>query len=238
MLKTILTKIRSKIRSKHLAFERWSVHNWHRRSHKEDYQLIDSYVEKYRALGGLRHPWQHYKLFQLRELLKVERPESILELGTGTTTIVFAEYVRNNQMARLTCVDESKHWLANSCQLAEIDDSNSRFCMIAADKLFIGDSKPEQIKYDVNLGGEFDFIFIDGPSLDVDGVKHKKAVNSNIFDIAQRKLPQIIVVDIRKATVEELKKRLGEKYDVFVSDVIAGRIYKGYRYFSIFRLKS
>jgi len=234
----ILSKARSGIRNKCTAIKRWIAHSCSRYSNRQEYRLIDSYVNKYRALGGLKNSCQHYKLFKLKQLLEEEKPESIVELGMGASTIVFAEYVRNSQNAHLTCVDESRHWLENSQKIAKIDDSDNRFCLITANRLLIDNHDLKQIKYDINFEKDFECVFIDGPNAEINGVKHKDAVNTNIFDIAKRKLPRLIIVDIRRATVEEVKKRLGEKYNVFVSDVITGRICREYRYFSIFRLKS
>ena len=234
----ILSKARSGISNKCPGIKRWIAHSCSRYSNRKEYRIIDSYVHKYRALGGLTNSCQYYKLFRLKKLLEEEKPKSIIELGTGASTIVFAEFVRDSQDAHLTCVDESRCWLENSQKLAKIDSSDTRFCMITANRLFINNHDLKQIKYDMNFDKDFECVFIDGPNAEIDGVKHKDAVNTNIFDIAKRKLPRLIIVDIRQATVEELKKRLGEKYDVFVSDMITGRICREYRYFTVFRLKS
>lgn len=105
--------------------------------------------------------------------------------------------------------------------------------MIAADRLFLNDDGLKQIKYDVDFEEGFDCVFIDGPDSRVDGVKHKDAINTNIFDITKRGLPRMIVVDIRRATVEEIQKRLGDKYEIFVSDIVKKKMHIDYRYFSV-----
>ncbi len=233
----IILKIRGRIRERCLTLNRKIAHRCSRYGNKQTYKQIDSYVNKYRSHGGLKNPCQHYKLFKLKQLLKEEKPKSILELGTGLSTIIFAEYVRNNQIAHLTSVDESSNWLKNSQELAGIDSSDDRFCMIQANRLIINDSALKQIKYDATFEKDFDCVFIDGPNSEIDGVKNKDAVNTNIFDIIERKLPRLIIVDIRRSTVEEIIKRLGDKYDVLISDVITNRICFGYRYFTVFRLK-
>jgi len=237
MTNKITQKIINKTSNMAFVARRCVAHGFSRYSNSGDYQIIDSYVRKYRTLGGLKHCYQHYKLFCLGRLLKDEKPGSIIEFGTGSSTIVFADYVRNNPGTHLTCVDESEQWLENSREIAGISDSDDRFRMIAADRLFLNDDGLKQIKYDVDFEEEFDCVFIDGPDLRVDGVKHKDAINSNVFDITKRRLPRIIIVDIRRATVEDIQKRLGDKYEIFVSDIIKKKMYIDYRYFSVLKLK-
>lgn len=238
LIKKTLLKIRNKIKHYHVLSKTWIAHTHCRWRNKRQFKILDGYISRYRSNGGLKNPFQHYKLFSLAQILKKEKPQAILELGTGLSTIVFSEYVRDNYDISLTCVDESKHWLENSQKLAEIDDTDSRFSIVCAEKLSLIGSEFKEVKYQVDFDKDFDCVFIDGPSLNIDGVKYKDAVNTNIFDIAKRKLPRLIIVDIRRATVEEIRKRYHEKYDVEISDVLAGNIGREYRYFSIFKLKS
>lgn len=237
MTNIITQKIINKTSYMAFVARRCVAHAFSRYSNSSNYQIIDSYVRKYRAMGGLKSRYQHYKLFCLSRLLKNEKPGSIIEFGTGSSTTVFADYVRNNPGAHLTCVDESEQWLEDSRKIAGISDSDDRFRMIAADRLFLNDDELKQIKYDVDFEEEFDCVFIDGPDARVDGVKHKDAINPNVFDITKRRLPRMIIVDIRWATVEAIQKRLGDKYEIFVSDIIKKKIGIGYRYFSVFKLK-
>ena len=71
------------------------VHRTHRLENLEDYSDVDKVVERYRKVGGLINDFQSYKLFSLVQLLRDLRPENILELGSGTTTAVFADWVRS-----------------------------------------------------------------------------------------------------------------------------------------------
>ena len=100
-------------------------------------------------------------------------------------------------------------------------------------KIHCSDKQPREIKYEVTIKDDFDFVFIDGPSLDVDGAKWKDAVNSNIFDLSND--PSVIVVDGRKATALFLAQRYADKYQVSLSDLFSGRpVKRNYKYFSYF----
>ena len=89
------------------------------------------------------------------------------------------------------------------------------------------------MKYDVRIDGRYDLVFVDGPSLSIDGAKRKDAVNSNVFDLEC--MPRVIVVDVRRATAECLSDRYAKDYDVRLSDLFSGKTLRpGYNYFSVF----
>lgn len=182
----------------------------------------------------MKHEFQAYKLFSLNRILEDYSPKSILELGTGSSTPVFSEYVKKTDDRHLTAIDENEQWLENSISLADVGKNDKRFKFILSKKVFNKDKEPWESKYDVKLDDSYELVFIDGPSLAYDGKKNKNAVNSNIFDLA---FPQIIIVDIRKATVNEIKKRMKNYYDCIHSDVIFGQINEDYNYFTEFYLK-
>lgn len=234
----LLKKITNRIHNQFYNLKIKRVHAEHRRLNAKKYEYFDRIVERYRSSGGLKHDFQSYKLFSLSELLAKEKPLSILELGTGSTTAVFAEYIRKGDNTHLTCVDESEHWLEKNKELAGVVGLESRVEFLYAPKVFSDYLTPKEINYNIKCSKLYDFVFIDGPSLKVNGSKIKDAVNGNIFDIVDYGRPRIIVVDIRKATVLEIIRRLGKCYEVDISDVITKNIKKDYRYFSIFRLNS
>ena len=215
------------------------IHQAHRIGHQKDYKRIDEILKQFRNAGGLKHDYQAYKLFSLWKLLLVERPQRILELGSGASTAMFADYVRLFG-GQLLSIDESGEWLANSKRLADIDTDDPRFTLRQADKQVLRkDGKPLEIGYDIRFDdGVFDLVLIDGPSLRVDGGRFKQAVNPNIFDIVDQAPPKLILVDIRKATVAAISQRLPGRYQCEISDVIQETIRPGYRYFTEFHIKS
>lgn len=214
------------------------VHIAHRKTNADEYLRIDKIINSYHMAGGLRHEYQAYKLYSLIKLLESKLPESILELGTGSTTPIFVDYVRQLSSRTLTCVDESEHWLNNSRRMANIDDRHDNVQLICSPSKFYFKKDEVEAKYEVELKGHYDFVFIDGPSAMHNGVKYGNAVFSNIFDIAQMNLPKTIVVDIRVATVNEIARKLGKYYRCLYSDVKWGNMRNDYNYFTIFSLIS
>ena len=171
---------------------------------------------------------QAYKLASLERLLEEHKPKSILELGSGSSTVVFAEYARKNG-ARLLSIEENEGWAEKFKKNVGGDDKiQIRIC----NRVTLKDRTPPEIRYDLPADEHFDCIFIDGPPLELDGVKRKDSVNSNVFDFKDAPL---IIVDGRYSTAKEIARRYTGKYNIFLSDLIDQKpVAKNYNYFSIF----
>jgi hypothetical protein len=91
--------------------------------------------------------------------------------------------------------------------------------IISSKKTCRPDTVPREIKYELSLEDGYDFVFVDGPSLTVDGIKWKDAVNSNVLELPQR--PEVIVADGRRATARHLAQKLSNQYHVNLSDIFS-----------------
>lgn len=220
-------KMRKILRRNSLA----KAHAKHRKLHESEYSDIDRTLAEYRAAGGVTDDEQEYKLWTLRNMLKRFGAESILELGSGASTHVISKFVRETSSALLS-IDEDEKWGSVTRSQVDIQPGENieiRICQ----KLTFPDTLPRQIKYDVSLDGEYDFVFIDGPSLEVDGVKWKDGVNTNVYDLPNA--PAVIVVDVRLATAEHLAEQYKDKYSIHMSDLFSGDpVSETYNYFSYF----
>lgn len=77
-------------------------------------------MAKQRADGGLGHRYSEYKLLELGWHLEQLRPETVLELGSGSTTAVFAEYAAAKPGAVVVSLEESKEFMLKTLErLAE-----------------------------------------------------------------------------------------------------------------------
>ena len=159
-----------------------SLHNLNRSKNIDDYKKIDAIVSRYRKFGGLINTFQHYKLFSLKELLSETQPLSLLELGSGTTTGIFYDYIQKNKSAEFLSVDESKEWLEKSAQIAGFT-KHDRITQLHLDSIFEKEENKLFAKYNLDINKNFDFVMIDGPSLTYNGVKRKDAINSDIIKI-------------------------------------------------------
>ncbi len=208
-----------------------SAHENHFKTYEKDYSALNEYVQNFRNSGGLKHQYQVYKLWCLQNLLDTHKPKSILELGSGSSTLVFSNYSKKNS-ANLLSVDENAKWAKNTSDLVKNEIAND-LNIIVHEKMCLPARTPPEIKYNAILEGKFDFVFIDGPSLQIGKTKLSDAVNSNVFDLEEK--PDVIVIDVRKATALELSKRYSEFYDVYLSDLFTEKpVSDDYAYFSVF----
>lgn len=205
-----------------------------------DYESVNAILTRYRTDGGLQHDFQAYKLFQLKMLLRRIKPKRILELGSGSSTALFAEYVRQADGKCFVCsIDDDDKWLEQAKRMAWNDIPYAGLAeFIRAPRTTDVSSFPPESRYDIVLDEAFDFVFIDGPPMRIGNIKNKSMVNSNIFDLVEKNPPQTIVVVVRRPTVEEIVRRCGLEYNSTVSDLILGKANRlNYNYFSLFERK-
>ena len=228
-------KIRNRMKKhiRKLALE--YAHRLHRWKHKKEYTDIDQYLSKFRFSGGLKNFYGGYKLWNLHQLLLSFKPKRILEFGSGSSTMVFCEYLRKHNGSLLS-IDEEEKWALNTRRLVNLQPTDS-IEIINSKKKCRPDTVPREIKYELSLQDYYDFVFVDGPSLKVDGVKWKDAVNSDVLELAQR--PEVIVVDGRRATARHLAQKYSDQYLIFLSDLFSDRpVKRNYNFFSYFVKKS
>jgi predicted O-methyltransferase YrrM len=220
-------------RTQKMSFE--YAHRLHRWKHKQEYNEINHYLDKFRSSGGLKNYYGAYKLWNLRQLLLRFKPQRILEFGSGSSTLVICDYLRQ-QDGSLLSIDEEEKWAANTRRLVDLQSTDS-VEIINSKKICRSESKPREIKYELSLHDKYDFVFVDGPSLEVDGVKWKDAVNSNVLELPQG--PEVIVVDGRRATAKYLAEKYDGEYLIFLSDLFSKRpVKRNYNFFSYFVKKS
>ncbi len=215
------------------------AHGIHRARNRGKYRHIIEIVKRYRSgEGALANPSQAYKLYELNELLHKFRPCSILELGSGSSTCMFARYVKGSS-SRLTSVDESEEWLEHTRDIVEQtvgEIANVQF--IHADKAVNRSSSPRSTAYEWSFTGEFDLVYVDGPSLRIDGVRDKQVINYDIVEmLLSGHRPKAILVDVRRATAIYLAEHFFDLYDFELSHLFDNRVKLNYQYHSILVLK-
>jgi len=223
----IYKRYKKHVRKLSLAY----AHRLHRWEHRKEYAVIDRYLRKFKSTGGLKNFYGGYKLWNLNQLLLRFNPKRILEFGSGSSTMVFCDFLRSNEGSLLS-IDEEEKWAANTRRLVHIETTEG-IEIINSKKVCLSDSVPREIKYDLQLTDKYDFVFIDGPSLSVNGVKWKDAVNSNIFELNHN--PSVIVVDGRRATARYIAQKYSDIYHASLSDLFSDRpVQCNYNFFSFF----
>ena len=145
------------------------------------------------------------------------KPNSILELGSGASTILFLELLMSiNKGSKFLSIDESEKWreltllginkfLPNRLNDFELRQSNKVETEYGT-------------KYETEFDQIFDLVYIDGPTVALkDGEKLpcldiQKIIESGFF-------PNIIMIDGRLDTVDLIKKIASSEYDFHPSAI-------------------
>lgn len=212
------------------------AHKAHRLEKQAEYDRIDNIVSNFRATGGLKFEHQAYKLWALQKLLKQYQPESILELGSGSSSLVISDYVRSHDKTTFLSIDEDEKWALNTSELINIK-AGEPITIKQAHKIVYPNLAPPIIKYETTIEGRYDFVLIDGPSLNIRETKLKDAINSNFCELIE--IPKTILVDVRRATAEFIADTYSDRYDIILSDRFTQKpVESGYQYFSVFTKKN
>ena len=129
MLSRILNSIRVRIKNIRETRQAATAHRNALEQNPEIFYKINEIINRYHLSDGLKHPFQAYKLLELERLLHHYRPNNIVEFGTGSSSRMFMEYLRQNTFAKLTCVDEQKSWLDGIARDAALAGMSERVAL-------------------------------------------------------------------------------------------------------------
>lgn len=181
----------------------------------------------YRKMGGLNSCGQFWKAAELMMLLRQLRPRTIIEFGSGLSTFVFIDYICRNACT-LTVVEEDHRWIesiratTNNIQLNPASIVDWRHCRRFVNR--------ESVDYDYELEGQVDLMFVDGPSLIINGVSEKQLICNQAVRLADN-VEGHIVISGRKQTVNAVG-RLGS-FEGARTTFGSFRLFSN-RYFSVF----
>ena len=174
--------------------------------------LIKIY-EAFQEGNQLASPRQPYKGWDTWMLLEKYKPSYIVEMGSGTSSAVFALWAQHNN-SNYTCYENNSHWgkvtkdiLKNHQIEIDIRIINDR---VSTDKKTTG--------FEELIPEGADFIYIDGPPCKING---KKVPNDDILRYFKNGgRPKTIVVDGRVDTCDLIMHSdVGANYNFFPSFV-------------------
>jgi hypothetical protein len=194
-----------------------------RRRYAESYRII-SEMRKGNALFG-----SYYKYVHLHQLLSDFQPNSILEFGSGSTTGIFVVYARKFN-AGVRTVEDNPSWLENTREA--LGDLAERVDFVLSPA--IGEvGNPNRCFYRYTPAELFDFVYVDGPPLVINGQTDGSAVNWNIVEMINQSFgPRTIVIDMRLATAEYIAKHFSNRYEAHLFE--KKHRFLDYRYHSFF----
>lgn len=144
-------------------------------------------------------PRQPLKGYDLWRLLERTRPSSILELGSGTTSAVFALWAQRHG-ARYRCYEHDARWaeVTRGCLREAGLDAGADAVRVVANR-FTADGR--LAGFVEPLPGDADFIYVDGPPCT--NAAGRKVPNDDVVRLLEAGgAPRAIVIDGRVDTVD------------------------------------
>jgi hypothetical protein len=165
-------------------------------------ELLVAY-EKFRAASQSGNVRQPFKGWDLWRILDHYRPRFIAEMGSGTTSAVFALWARRNG-ARYIAYEHHAGWakVSEDClRQARLIDGPSPVRVVASrpatDRPATGFTEP--------IPTDADFIYVDGPPCNLEN--GRKVPNDDVVRLfEQGGKPRVIVVDGRLETVDLIRQ--------------------------------
>lgn len=170
--------------------------------------------------GGLKGSYQWERLWELKQYLDLFKPKSILELGSGGSTILFHLYSVDRNI-KFVSLEEDEAWRDSVCLAAKIVGLTSYGDLRNQVKLGVRIQKEDQIEKEIICHFEvshihsipFDFVYIDGPTnwLHAGGVSGFISDSQNTLPNADvsllKSLPKIVLIDGRRSTIRYIIRR-------------------------------
>ena len=172
--------------------------------------------KKYHSMGGGNPKLQFSKLLEIKKICKKYEISSVLEFGTGSSSVVFEKL-----KIRVKHIEENHEWW----KLVQRMINNKKIDFQICNKITEGNKE----YYDLEIKEAFDLIYIDGPSL-----TSKNSICYDIFRVKDKYLPKIILVDMRLSTVNSIKQELSDKYNLLLSDIFKRDPKQDFQYHSLF----
>jgi hypothetical protein len=164
--------------------------------------------------GVSRQPFKGWDLWRLLEQVK---PKSIAEMGSGTTSAVFALWAKNNK-TKYVAFEHHDGWSRTTIDAIEKAGLKGSGVEIRCVPSRVSDGE-KSTWFVENLPADIDFIYVDGPPCKLDN--GKKVANDDVvrlFDRGGR--PSAIVVDGRIDTVDLILSHEASKDYTFYPSMV------------------
>ena len=174
----------------------------------------------YDELPKHANPPEFYDLYQLYSLVRNRKPEIVMELGGGNSTIALSYALKRNceegqGTGKLYSIDESEHW--QGALKDYMPDELTSFCEFLVRPVSLRlDSKGEHVKCFEDLPQlPVNLLYIDGGGI-AEGVEFETLAPSDF----------LIVIDGRGPICKYLKENLSKKYRFEENIIHSQRIFE------------
>jgi len=140
-----------------------------------------------------------HKLLELWDMLDRYCPQSIIELGSGLSTMIFAEYQKKGNFCEIISIDENKDYQDSVRETLLKNDIEFR----VYDKIVDNDAMTVRYDYDFK-DVEADFVYVDGPANTIENHDYTCSDTFTILENADLDVDTFFVYDFRISTVKKV----------------------------------
>jgi Methyltransferase domain len=149
-------------------------------------------------------------LWFLYQEVRRRRPETLLEFGSGCSTVILAFALHQNGAGHLWSLESDEHWAAATAA-ALPDDLRSRVTLVHA-PVREDDRDVGGWSYTNRPDIDPDFVYLDGPAL-----TRERKVAFDVLDLEANLQPGcVVIVDGRGENVRYLEARLRRRHSFLV----------------------
>mgnify|MGYP001602604485 CR=1 FL=1 len=195
--------------------------------------LVAEFVAKWLASGHTCHVCYAWKLLELAEWLKLNKPKHVVELGSGLTTAVFCNYFGNEYSeygdltpgSRFISVEED----LNQITYMRANLPNPCVEFLHAERIDFDLDGADACRYNLELPiadlGAIDLLYVDGPNCNNGKPGGRLGVDTVAF-AEQIDNPRTILFDMRFSAARHFYQtcRWNKRYHFWPSTAIAGEI--------------
>lgn len=179
--------------------------------------------------GGLGGEYQWRRLFEIEHVCKLFNIKKVIELGGGTSTVMFAKILPND--GKVISYEESDYWSQRMAESSPQHLLHKIERVVRPRETFNVEPDVLASRYASKRLEDCDLIYIDGPTDwieekgSIPGVKdaagHIPVVDVEDF-IKNGHKPKIVMVDRKRVTVSRLISSLSKDYDLVLrSELVA-----------------
>ena len=155
------------------------------------------------ATGGASFP--ELDLYVLYKLIKVQKPTSILELGSGKSTIAITKFLNEiGHQYDFYSIDEYEKWGALTKKFLEEIEDNKKTRVLISKRIASSFQFFKGTCYSKLPDEKFDLIFVDGPD-------PKGGINTDVLNVLSKQTePCNVLIDGRYRTVLAIQSAFPE----------------------------
>lgn len=168
------------------------------------YAIVEEFKVRAHALG-FNKGYKHYaKYYTLYSFIRKHKPQYVLECGSGVTTMVMLQALKENGAGTLISMDESDFYGGTVKKIAKEMFPDASFEMHIVPSVRGVYAGMQGTLYENLPDHPYGLVFVDGPET--------PDIDLDAFFVLEKNPQTSIIIDVRYATIAALKQKYPQTY--------------------------